>query len=180
MMIYEIQNTDYFMHYGVPGMKWGVRKDRYKSMSRSERKSAKAKYKSNMKANREQYKTAKKKASKVYERDISEYTKASDKLNNKFDRDSYNIERKHKQYADKVSTYAGNNPFGERIKENIKISEMNKKRVVEGKRTVAQDALDEKYQDMLAKASSKYSSSVKSARKTYKSNKKKIKSGTYK
>lgn len=27
-MIYEIQNTDYFMHYGVPGMRWGHRKQR--------------------------------------------------------------------------------------------------------------------------------------------------------
>ena len=26
-----IQETSYLMHYGVLGMRWGVRKDRYKS-----------------------------------------------------------------------------------------------------------------------------------------------------
>lgn len=32
-------------HYGVPGMKWGVRKDRYKSLSRTERKASKEDFK---------------------------------------------------------------------------------------------------------------------------------------
>lgn len=31
-------------HYGVPGMKWGVRKSVYKSMNRQQRKEAKKKY----------------------------------------------------------------------------------------------------------------------------------------
>ena len=32
-------------HYGVKGMKWGVRKSEYKSMSRDKKKSVKAEYK---------------------------------------------------------------------------------------------------------------------------------------
>lgn len=33
------------LHYGVKGMKWGVRKSEYRSMSRSDRKAQRAKYK---------------------------------------------------------------------------------------------------------------------------------------
>lgn len=42
----EPDMNDDISHYGVKGMKWGVRKDRYKSMSRSERKTQRQKYRS--------------------------------------------------------------------------------------------------------------------------------------
>lgn len=170
----------YLMHYGVPGMKWGVKKSSLKTMSRSERKAAKAKYKQNLKDNRNQYYKARKKANQNYEKNISEYTKASDKMNKKFDRDSNKIEKTHNDYADKVSMFGGNSAVAESIRSNIKTSEMNKKSIVEGKRSIAQEALDEKYSAVLDKANKKYSKEIKSARNTYKENKNKIKSGTYK
>lgn len=37
--------TEQLQHYGVPGMKWGVRKDRYRSLSRDERKSTRKDFK---------------------------------------------------------------------------------------------------------------------------------------
>lgn len=39
------ENDDDISHYGVKGMKWGVRKSEYRSMSRSDRKAQRAKYK---------------------------------------------------------------------------------------------------------------------------------------
>lgn len=41
--------NDYIYHHGVKGMKWGVRKDKYKSMSRAERKKTKKTYKAQKK-----------------------------------------------------------------------------------------------------------------------------------
>lgn len=171
---------EYLMHYGVPGMKWGVRKSSLKGMSRSERKATKAKYKQNLKDNRKQYYKAYRKANKNYEKNISEYTKAKDKMNKKFDRDSNKIEKTHNDYADKVSMFGGNSAVANTIKSNIKTSEINKKQVVEGKRAVAKASLNEKYSDMIAKADYKYSQELKKAKNTYKENKNKIKSGTYK
>lgn len=37
---------DELMHYGVPGMKWGVRKERYKAMGRRDRAAQRYKYRS--------------------------------------------------------------------------------------------------------------------------------------
>lgn len=37
--------NDYLYHHGVKGMKWGVRKDKYKAMSRAEKKKTKKTYK---------------------------------------------------------------------------------------------------------------------------------------
>lgn len=44
--LYEgrVYSSDELMHYGVPGMKWGVRKERYKAMNRHERKKTREKY----------------------------------------------------------------------------------------------------------------------------------------
>lgn len=37
-------SSDELVHYGVPGMKWGVRKEHYKAMNRHERKRTREKY----------------------------------------------------------------------------------------------------------------------------------------
>lgn len=39
--------NDYLIHHGVKGMKWGVRKDEYKSADRATRKSIRDEYKKN-------------------------------------------------------------------------------------------------------------------------------------
>lgn len=170
----------YLIHYGIPGMKWGVRKATLKTMSRSERKATKAKYKQNLKENRKQFYKAYKKANNNYEKNISEYTKASNKMNKKFDRDSHKIEKTHKNYSDKVSMFGGNSVVANTIKSNIKTSEINKKQIVEGKRAIAQESLKRKYSDVLSKANTKRDNEIKIAKDKYKENKNKIKSGTYK
>ena len=40
----HIYSSDELLHYGVPGMKWGVRKEHYKAMNRHERKKTREKY----------------------------------------------------------------------------------------------------------------------------------------
>lgn len=40
----RVYSSDELVHYGVPGMKWGVRKERYKAMNRHERKKTREKY----------------------------------------------------------------------------------------------------------------------------------------
>lgn len=176
----QTYKDEYLVHYGVPGMKWGVKKASLRSMSRSERKQAKAKYKENLKQNRKQFYKAYKKANSNYDKNISEYTKASNKMNSKFDRDSHKIEKEHSGHADKISTFMGNSATANAIKSNIKTSEMNKKQIVEGKRAIAQEALDEKYSNLLSSANQKRNKEIKKAKQTYKENKQKIKSGTYK
>lgn len=39
----------YLYHHGVKGMKWGIRKDKYKSMTRSQKRQQKKKYKASQK-----------------------------------------------------------------------------------------------------------------------------------
>ena len=46
MSVFEKYNEELY-HYGVKGMKWGVRKSEYKSMSRSEKKRTRKSYKQN-------------------------------------------------------------------------------------------------------------------------------------
>lgn len=41
-MSLQKEYESYLAHYGVPGMKWGVRKEQYKSMTRMQKKSLKA------------------------------------------------------------------------------------------------------------------------------------------
>ncbi len=43
-MSFQKDYENYLMHYGVKGMRWGIRKDRYKSMSRCGRKAHRQMY----------------------------------------------------------------------------------------------------------------------------------------
>lgn len=80
-----IKYEDYLTHYGTKGMKWGVRKDVYKSASRSERRGYKRVYDDNIYnarvrvnrsdeyANHQAYKAIRQHA--ATKEDISRYTK---------------------------------------------------------------------------------------------------------
>lgn len=82
-------DPDYICHHGVKGMKWGVRKDKYKSMSRADRKNTRKTYK----------------AQKRFERNVSEnwhksYNKAAEihneelkKINEKYKDANLNREK---------------------------------------------------------------------------------------
>ena len=51
-MNFKERYEDYLMHYGVPGMRWGVRKADYKAMSPQQRRETRLAYKENRKRER--------------------------------------------------------------------------------------------------------------------------------
>lgn len=65
-----MNKEDYLQHHGVPGMKWGVRKDKYKSMNRDQRKQTrkefKKKYNMDVQSGRSKYSTKFRNKNKSY------------------------------------------------------------------------------------------------------------------
>lgn len=164
-------DSDYLCHYGVPGMKWGVKKSTLRQMSKSDRYLQKQKYKTNLKKNREQYRTARRKANKQFDRDTKEYSNAQSKLNRKFDKDQHKADKKYNQIDDFTSAIGLGKTTG--------YARQTTSNQIAAKRAIAQEALDTKYSDMIDKAYSKRSKSIKKAKNIYKENKNKIMSGTY-
>ena len=72
-------------HYGVKGMKWGVRKAEYKSMSRKDRKQA-----------RKDYREAKRYRRRVFDRTTSIHNSAADR----FDPE---LEKMNKRYGERLT-----------------------------------------------------------------------------
>ena len=68
MWSYNYTPSNELYHYGVKGMKWGVRKDVYKSMSRADRKMTRQIHRRNQRAG---YKSLKKDYNSVYGRMIN-------------------------------------------------------------------------------------------------------------
>lgn len=162
----------YLAHYGVLGMKWGVRKRQptssgLETLSRRQRKKQlKAKIKLAKKANRQEYKKAKRLANERFDKDTAEYNKAYNKLNTKFNRDEYRAKKKYDSIDEITKSVGLGSITGyNRVKTSNEISR---------KREIAQEALDMKYSDVIDKAYKRRSNSIKKAKSVYKANKKKL------
>ena len=84
-----IINNDELAHYGVPGMKWGVRKSEYKAMSRGQRKALRKAKRQEYKAMRQHRTALLDKAERAYDtRTGNSYQRAKQQY-----RDSRDIDR---------------------------------------------------------------------------------------
>lgn len=107
-------DSDYLCHHGVKGMKWGVRKSVYKSMSRADRKVArkdfKKKYNNSIQDAKDKYYSKFRNDNKAYGR-LANKVEAWDRPGNKAIIEKYNkTYKKEKKY----------------VKENVKKDLINK------------------------------------------------------
>ena len=123
------------MHYGVPGMKWGVRKSEYRSMNRSQRKATKTEYKKQYKADKRQAYDMKEKA-----KTLSAWDKAYDstlKNQNKLQKRYADKEvKKHGQTTDKSKDWARAN--AELAKATKLVQKNSQKQISDTKQFIAE------------------------------------------
>lgn len=166
---------DYLIHFGVPGMKWGVRKSVYRSMTRSQRKAQKLKIKDQRHQNKQAFRAAKRKANEKFYKDTEAYNNANTRMHDKFESKQHDMNRKYNNAETVLGTVLGSH--GSNMVNKIR---ENNQTVIDYNRDKAQKALDKKYEESNNKAYAKRSATIKKAREVYKQNKKKIASGKYK
>lgn len=126
-------DSDYLMHYGVPGMKWGVRKDKYKAMSRSERKAARKSFKRKY---AQDYTDAESKHSGNFDKGVS---KSMKRLANKIETDdnfraTKEQEKKYNDYVKKSDKYIYDNTIKDMTKKygSKAVKSMERRKTAQG------------------------------------------------
>lgn len=176
-------NQEYLVHYGVMGMKWGVRKKEPVSGNgqlsrRQQKKLQKQKIKQAKKANRKQYYDAKVKALHKYVNDTDEYERKSGELREKYQKSIENNEKEARRVRDAYAQSYGENSY--QTKAAMKAFDVQKNysnAINKEKYQKMQAALDTKYSDTLNKARQDWSKARSEAKQIYKSNKSEILKG---